>query len=81
MEETDLLKMAGFSTSGVAIVLIVYRVLKSIQGKKLVSSCCGKKLEVGVAVAPMTPKEQQQEVVVQIQNPMVSDLEQKQDSS
>ena len=57
MEELDLLKMAGFSSTGIAIVLIVYRLLKSIQGKKLVSSCCGKKLEVGVAVADMTPKE------------------------
>lgn len=73
MEETDLLKMAGVSTTGVAIVLIVYRVLKSIQGKKLVSNCCGKKLEVGVAVAPMTPKEE--EVVVKVENPMGTGLE------
>lgn len=79
MEETDLLKMAGVSTTGVAIVLIVYRVLKSIQGKKLVSSCCGKKMEVGVAVAPMTPK--QEEVVVNIQNPMGTGLETKKESS
>ena len=65
MDETELLKMAGLSTTGVAILLIVYRVLKSIQGKKLVSSCCGKRLEVGIDVAPMTPKE----VIV---NPMMS---------
>jgi len=57
MDETDLLKTAGFSTTGVAIILIVYRVLKSLRGKRLVSQCCGKKLEVGVDVEPMTPKE------------------------
>ena len=78
MEETDLFKMAGVSTTGVAIVLIVYRVLKSIQGKKLVSNCCGKKLEVGVSVAPMTPK--QEEVVVKVENPMGTGLEGKKES-
>lgn len=55
MEDTDLLKMAGFSTTGVAIVLIVWRVLKSIQGKKFVSTCCGHKGEMGVSVVSMSP--------------------------
>ena len=55
MEDTDLLKMAGLSTSGVAIILIVWRVLKSIQGKKVVSTCCGHKGEVGVSVVSMSP--------------------------
>lgn len=76
MEETDLLKMAGVSTSGVAIVLLVYRILKTIQGKKLVSSCCGKKLEVGVSVAPMTPTTSQEAVVIDIPNPMGTGLKQ-----
>ena len=55
MEDTDLLKMAGLSTSGVAILLIAWRFLKSLQGKKLVSSCCGHKGEMGVVVVNMTP--------------------------
>lgn len=55
MEDTDLLKMAGLSTTGVAILMIVWRVLKSVQGKKLVSTCCGRKGEVGVNVVAMTP--------------------------
>ena len=78
MDETDLLKMAGVSTSGVAIVLIVYRVLKSLLGKKLVSNCCGKKMEVGVTVTPMTPREE--EVVVKVENPMGTGLEGKKES-
>lgn len=64
MDETDLLKMAGLSSSGMAIVLIIYRVLKSVKGKKFISSCCGKKLEVGVDIGTMTPKE------IVIENPM-----------
>lgn len=52
-----LLMNAGLTTSGVALVLIAYRFFKSIQGKKLVSSCCGRRMEVGVDVVPMTPPE------------------------
>lgn len=51
----DLLASAGVTTTGVAIILLVYRVVKSIQGKKLISSCCGKKMEMGFQVAEMTP--------------------------
>ena len=58
-----MLKTAGLSTSGLAIILIVYRVLKTMKGKRLVSSCCGKKLEMGVDVEEMTPKQ------IVIQNP------------
>lgn len=78
MDETELLKMAGLSTTGMAILLIVYRVAKSIVGKKLVSSCCGKRMEVGFDVATMTPndaltienpmKNKKEEVVVEIKN-------------
>lgn len=67
MEEADLLKMAGLSTSGVAMILVVYRVLKSVKGKKFISSCCGRKVDVGFDVREMTPK---QEIV--IDNPVVA---------
>lgn len=56
MDDTDLLKLAGLSSSGVAIILVVYRVLKMMKGKKLVSSCCGRKLDFGVDVTAMTPQ-------------------------
>lgn len=62
--DLELLKMAGLSTTGVTLVLIAYRVMKSLQGKKLVSSCCGKRLEMGIDVAPMTPN------TTVIENPM-----------
>jgi hypothetical protein len=65
MEE---LRVAGFSTTGVAIILILYRVFKSLQGKRLVSSCCGHKGEVGFRVEPMTPKTD--EVIVMVENPV-----------
>lgn len=51
-----LLMNAGLTTSGVALLLIVYRVGKAIQGKKLVSSCCGRTFSAGVAVVEMTPR-------------------------
>jgi hypothetical protein len=54
MDET-LLMNAGLTTTGVALLLIAYRVFKLIQGKKLVSSCCGRRMEVGIDVLPMTP--------------------------
>ena len=65
MDET-LLMNAGLTTSGVALVLIAYRIFKTIQGKKLVSSCCGRKMEVGVDVVPMTPPE----IKVHVENPL-----------
>lgn len=68
MDDTELLKVSGFSASTIAIILIVYRLLKTITGKKLISSCCGKKLEVGVAVAEMTPKAE--ECKIEITNPI-----------
>jgi hypothetical protein len=64
MDEITMLKTAGLSTSGIAIILIVYRVLKTMKGKRFVSSCCGKKLEMGIDVEEMTPKQ------IVIHNPM-----------
>lgn len=62
MDDT-LLMNAGLSTTGVAILLLVYRLVKSVQGKKLVSSCCGRKAELGFDVKPMTPQPPPQIVV------------------
>lgn len=55
MDDATLLKMAGFSTTGVTVVFLIYRVLKSMVGKKLVSSCCGSKMEIGISVGEMSP--------------------------
>jgi hypothetical protein len=66
MDETTLLKSAGLTTSGIAIVLIVYRVFKLLAGKKLVSSCCGKRAEIGFDVVEMSPHP----TLVTIENPI-----------
>ena len=58
MDDLSLLKMAGFSTTGVAIVFLAYRIFKGIVGKKLISSCCGRKMEIGIDVGHMTPTPQ-----------------------
>jgi hypothetical protein len=65
--DDETLMNAGLSTTGVAILLIVVRVLKSLQGKKLVSTCCGRKGEMGVDVVAMTPPPRA--VVVHQENP------------
>ena len=51
--DTTALTTAGISTSGVAIIFILYKVVKAIVNKKIVSSCCGQKMEMGVAVSDM----------------------------
>ena len=56
--------MAGVSTSGLAMILIVYRVVKILKGKRFVSSCCGKRMEMGMDVEEITPK------AIVIQNPL-----------
>ena len=55
METIDMLKTAGFSSTGILVVLIAYRIFKSINGHRVVSTCCGKKIDVGFAVEPITP--------------------------
>jgi hypothetical protein len=67
MDDSDLLKLSGVSGGTVAIILLVYKILKSVIGKKLVSNCCGKKLEVGLDVQATTP---QADVCLEIKNPI-----------
>lgn len=69
MDDNDLLKVSGLSASTIAILLIVYRVGKMMVGKKVISSCCGRKIEMGVDVAQMTPKAPE-EVRLEIHNPL-----------
>lgn len=66
MDDGSLLKAAGFSTTGMAIVLVIYRLLKSVKGKRFVSSCCGRKMEIGIDVQEMTPHH----IAIPIENPL-----------
>jgi len=52
----NILIEAGVSTFGVAVLLVLYRLLKSAQGKRCVSSCCGRRLEVGLEIGTITPR-------------------------
>ncbi len=51
--ETDILSQIGMSSSGIALVLIGYKLFKYFKGHMLVSKCCGRKLEVGFDVRDM----------------------------
>jgi len=66
----DELKTIGLSSSGLAIVLLVYRVLKSVQGKRFVSSCCGKKMEMSMDIEEVTPKKLPVPPMITRENPM-----------
>jgi hypothetical protein len=70
MDDSDLLRLSGVSGGTVALVLIVYRILKSVIGKKLISNCCGNKMEVGIDVQNSTPHT---DVVLEIKNPLKGD--------
>jgi hypothetical protein len=67
MDDADLMKLSGASAGTVAIVLLFYRIFKSVLGKKLVSNCCGKKMEVGIDVQASTPR---QDTSIEIKNPI-----------
>ena len=71
MDDTELLKMSGASAGTIAIILLVYKILKSMIGKRFISKCCDKKIEVGLDIkeTPNTP------VVVEIKNPMLKENE------
>lgn len=50
MDEVDLFKMSGASAGTIAVILLIYRIGKSLMGKRLISNCCGRKMEVGIDV-------------------------------
>jgi hypothetical protein len=76
MDETELFKMSGASAGTIAIILLIYRLLKSVSGKRFISTCCGKKAEIGFEVkdALPTPKQSNDEIQIEMKNnPMLVD--------
>ena len=59
MDDSWLMNL-GMSSTGVAVVLILYRILKWANKKKFVSDCCGKKMEMSVAVVENVNLEQKE---------------------
>jgi hypothetical protein len=51
----EYLASAGIGSSTIAIIYIAFKVFKKLEGHKLVSNCCKKKMEVGFAVEDMSP--------------------------
>jgi len=60
--DANLLASAGVSSSSIIGLYVAYKIFLSIKGRRLVSDCCGKKLEVGVDVREMvvTPTDRQE---------------------
>jgi hypothetical protein len=67
--ETEILQQLGMSASGIAIVLVAYRILKYLKGKTIVSKCCGRKVEMGIDVKENVDTPKAPDAIV-IQNPM-----------
>lgn len=57
--DEELLKMSGASAGSVAILLLLYKILKQAVGKRYISNCCGHKAEIGLDIRDVvvTPKE------------------------
>jgi hypothetical protein len=74
MDDSELFKMSGASAGTIAIVLLIYKIAKSVIGKRLVSNCCGKKMEVGLDIKDATTPV---ETRIEIKNPLrVDDIPQ-----
>ena len=52
------LQTAGLSSGSIVVLFILYRLWAASVGHRIVSDCCGRRLEVGVAVRdmPATPE-------------------------
>jgi hypothetical protein len=57
--DSNALAAAGVSSSAVAILFIIYKVVQKVIGHRIVSNCCGRRMEVGIDVRdmPNTPEE------------------------
>ena len=55
--DSNVLATAGISSSAMAIFFLVYKVLQKVVGHRLISDCCGRRLEVGIDIRdmPKTP--------------------------
>lgn len=51
--ESDLFTQAGASGGVIAVLLLLYRILRHVNGRKFVSDCCGRRLTLGVRVDAM----------------------------
>ena len=51
------LQTAGLSSGSIVVLFILYRLWKASVGHRIVSDCCGRRLELGLAVRdmPATP--------------------------
>lgn len=47
------LQTAGLSSGTIVVLFILYRLWKASVGHRIVSDCCGRRLEVGLAVRDM----------------------------
>ena len=50
---------AGISTTSIAVLYLLYKIVGTFCNHRYVSDCCGRRLELGVAVRDMAPSPQE----------------------
>ena len=53
--DSNLLSNAGLSDGTISVILILYHICKAIINRRIVSDCCGRMGEIGIAVRNMPP--------------------------
>jgi hypothetical protein len=74
MEIEDIAKSAGLSATIIAIIGAIIAAIKKLNNKKFHSSCCGKEMDVIVAVNSLTEEEKH---LTPHPSPMVKPIEEK----
>ncbi len=59
----SVLETVGLSSAGVAAVILMFKVIQTVNNKKCRSSCCGRSAEVAVAVNELTEEEKKSPVL------------------
>lgn len=64
--EIGVLESAGLTTTMVTVILILYKLFKNMDGRRIRSSCCGYNASIGFQTEQMSP------VVVMVENPAIT---------
>ena len=70
--DNNQLVTAGLTVGFTAVVGILYKIFRAINGKKLHSRCCDKDIEIGIQVENMTPPNVHPPRENFVNNPMVT---------
>lgn len=53
--ELGVLESSGLTATMIAIILVLYRILKTMDGRRIRSTCCGFNADLGFQTSQMSP--------------------------